>query len=158
MSENNTGEYLVSDKSQNIENLKRLRLERNWSQEQLAELSGLNIRTIQRIENGEKASLESIKSLASVFEIDFYTNDNSKRSQSEEQYVGDVKGIYKLLGIAIISLIFPFFASIYDSSFWELFGWIALSWSVLIGIYLINTFDFFGEEWKNKLIRKKFKR
>ena len=148
----------MSDKSQNIENLKKLRLEHNWSQEQLAELSGLNIRTIQRIENGEKASLESLKSLAAVFEIDFYTNDNSKRSQSEEQYVEDVKGIYKLLGITIISLLFPFFAAIYDSSYWELFGWIALSWSVIIGIYFINTFDFFGEEWKNKLINKKFKR
>ncbi|PKI16007.1 helix-turn-helix domain-containing protein [Colwellia sp. 12G3] len=50
--------------------VKKLREKRNWSQEQLAIMSGLSTRTIQRIESGNKASLESLKSLASVFEID----------------------------------------------------------------------------------------
>ncbi|MBF7074086.1 helix-turn-helix transcriptional regulator [Glaciecola sp. MH2013] len=50
--------------------VKRLREKRNWSQEQLATFSGLSTRTIQRIESGNKASLESLKALASVFEID----------------------------------------------------------------------------------------
>ena len=50
--------------------VKRLREKRNWSQEQLATMSGLSTRTIQRIESGNKASLESLKALASVFEID----------------------------------------------------------------------------------------
>ena len=50
--------------------VKRLREKRNWSQEQLAALSGLSTRTIQRIESGNKASIESLKALASVFEID----------------------------------------------------------------------------------------
>ncbi len=47
----------------------KLRLQRGWSQEQLAEFSGLSVRTIQRIEKGQKASLESLKSLAAVFEL-----------------------------------------------------------------------------------------
>jgi len=50
--------------------VKKLREKQNWSQEQLAIMSGLSTRTIQRIESGNKASLESLKSLASVFEID----------------------------------------------------------------------------------------
>ena len=50
--------------------VRRLREKRNWSQEQLATMSGLSTRTIQRIESGNKASLESLKALASVFEID----------------------------------------------------------------------------------------
>lgn len=50
--------------------IKKLRERENWSQEQLATMSGLSVRTIQRIESGNKASLESLKSLASVFEID----------------------------------------------------------------------------------------
>jgi len=45
--------------------------ERGWSQQRLAELSGLSFRTIQRIENGQPASAEPLKSLASVFEVDF---------------------------------------------------------------------------------------
>lgn len=50
--------------------IKKLRQRKNWSQEQLATMSGLSVRTIQRIESGNKASIESLKSLASVFEID----------------------------------------------------------------------------------------
>ena len=50
--------------------VRTLRLERGWSQEQLAQMSGLNIRTIQRIESGQKAGLESLKSLAAVFEVE----------------------------------------------------------------------------------------
>ena len=50
--------------------VKKLREKRNWSQEQLAVMSGLSTRTIQRIESGNKASIESLKSLASVFEVD----------------------------------------------------------------------------------------
>ena len=53
--------------------LKKLRINREWSQEQLAKMSGLSVRTIQRIESGQKASLESLKSLASVLEINIST-------------------------------------------------------------------------------------
>jgi transcriptional regulator with XRE-family HTH domain len=42
-----------------------------WSQEQLAELSGLSVRTIQRLERGQTASVESQKALGAAFEIDF---------------------------------------------------------------------------------------
>ena len=51
--------------------VQKLRLQRGWSQQQLAELSGLSIRTIQRIEGGQTPSVETLKSLAAVFEIDF---------------------------------------------------------------------------------------
>jgi transcriptional regulator with XRE-family HTH domain len=51
--------------------IQKLRLQRGWSQEQLAELSGLSVRTIQRLERGQPASTESLKAIGSVFEIDF---------------------------------------------------------------------------------------
>ncbi|MFT4257679.1 MAG: helix-turn-helix domain-containing protein [Pseudoxanthomonas sp.] len=51
--------------------VQKLRLQRGWSQQQLAELSGLSVRTIQRVENGHLPSVETLKSLASVFEIEF---------------------------------------------------------------------------------------
>jgi transcriptional regulator with XRE-family HTH domain len=53
--------------------LKQLRIGRHLSQEQLAQMSGLNVRTIQRIESGHNASLESLKCLASVLEVDIET-------------------------------------------------------------------------------------
>lgn len=49
--------------------MKSLRKEKRWSQEQLAELSGLNVRTIQRVEKGDSVGNETLKSLAAVFEI-----------------------------------------------------------------------------------------
>jgi len=53
--------------------VKKLRDRRGWTQEQLAECCGLNVRTIQRVESGNKASLETLQSLASVFEVDILT-------------------------------------------------------------------------------------
>lgn len=53
--------------------LKQLRLSRLLSQEQLAQMSGLNVRTIQRIESGQSASLESLKCLASALDVDIAT-------------------------------------------------------------------------------------
>lgn len=49
--------------------LRALRTARQWSQEQLAALSGLNLRTIQRLEGGAKVSTESLRALAAVFEV-----------------------------------------------------------------------------------------
>ena len=50
--------------------VRKLRLQKAWSQDYLAELTGLSIRTIQRIEKGEKPGLESIRLLAEAFNID----------------------------------------------------------------------------------------
>lgn len=53
--------------------LKQLREKRKISQEQLASMAGLSVRTIQRIERGHKASFESLKSLAAVLEVNIST-------------------------------------------------------------------------------------
>ena len=49
--------------------VRKLRLKKGWSQEQLAQMADLSVRTIQRIERGQKAGLESLKSLAAVFDL-----------------------------------------------------------------------------------------
>jgi transcriptional regulator with XRE-family HTH domain len=51
--------------------LNALRLQRGWSQEQLAELAGLGVRTIQRAERGQNPSAESLKAIAAVLDVDF---------------------------------------------------------------------------------------
>ncbi len=50
--------------------IRRWREERCWSQEHLAEAAGIGHRTVQRIENGEKASRESVMALAAAFNVD----------------------------------------------------------------------------------------
>lgn len=47
--------------------IKLFREMQHWSQEQLADISGLNVRTIQRVERGFSASLDTRRALASAF-------------------------------------------------------------------------------------------
>ena len=53
----------------NRELIRGLRKKRAWTQDQLASISGLSHRTIQRVENKGVCSLESKKSLAAAFDI-----------------------------------------------------------------------------------------
>jgi transcriptional regulator with XRE-family HTH domain len=49
--------------------IKAKREQRAWSQEHLAQVTGLGLRTIQRIESGGSASYESAQALAAVFGV-----------------------------------------------------------------------------------------
>ena len=153
----------MNSNTTNLRDIKKMRLERHWSQEQLAEMSGLSKRTIQRIENGENAGLESLKSLAAVFETNI--EDSNKKEEvdqirKEETYIQKLKGFYKLLGLALINLILFFFIAVNDSDSegWCLFIYMLITWIAFLGIYSFISFDFFGEEWKKKMIDKKFKK
>lgn len=50
--------------------VKKLRSEKSWSQEQLAEACGLSLRTIQRLESTGNASIESVHAVAKALGID----------------------------------------------------------------------------------------
>lgn len=56
------------DMQLNKEQLRREREVRAWSQSHLAEVAGLSMRTVQRIENSGSASLESAKAIAAAFD------------------------------------------------------------------------------------------
>jgi transcriptional regulator with XRE-family HTH domain len=43
---------------------------RQWSQEQLADLSGLSVRTIQRVERGEASGFDTRRAIAGAFEFE----------------------------------------------------------------------------------------
>lgn len=53
----------------NAQQLRSLREQRGWSQEQLADVSGLSARTIQRVEATGAASLETRMALAAALEL-----------------------------------------------------------------------------------------
>jgi transcriptional regulator with XRE-family HTH domain len=59
----------ASQLREHVVRVKDLRLERGWSQAELAERSGLSIRTIQRIEGGAHPGLESLTLLARAFGV-----------------------------------------------------------------------------------------
>lgn len=56
------------DMQLNKDQLRREREVRAWSQSHLAEVAGLSMRTVQRIENTGSASLESAKAIAAAFD------------------------------------------------------------------------------------------
>ena len=66
-------------------NIQQRRLEKGWSQEELARHSGLSTRTIQRIESGQKAGLESLKCLAAVFETSISTLMQEQTMTDQQQ-------------------------------------------------------------------------
>ncbi|MBI1235929.1 MAG: helix-turn-helix domain-containing protein [Alphaproteobacteria bacterium] len=64
--------------------IKRWREERHWSQEHLAELAGVGIRTVQRIENGEQASRESLMAIAAAFNVEAIALCVDPEAEAEE--------------------------------------------------------------------------
>jgi transcriptional regulator with XRE-family HTH domain len=50
--------------------VREIRNNKGWTQQQLADISNLSLRTIQRVELSGLGSLETSKSLAAAFEID----------------------------------------------------------------------------------------
>ncbi len=51
------------------EKVREARLARGWTQQQLAEIANLSLRTVQRVENLSVASHETVSALSAVLEI-----------------------------------------------------------------------------------------
>ncbi len=148
--------------------VRKLRLRKGWSQDQLAQLSGLSIRTISRIERGKKAGLESLKSLAAVFEVQVIDLKQEAVMATEREcleneervieYVRDLKGFYSHL-ITYILVIGGLFALNFITSpeyVWA--KWAAIGWGIGIvshGLNVFEIFNFFGPDWEKKQIEKK---
>lgn len=64
--------------------IKSARKERGWPQGQLADVAGVNLRTIQRIERDGVASLETQKAIAAALDIDVKFLNTISRSNKEQ--------------------------------------------------------------------------
>jgi transcriptional regulator with XRE-family HTH domain len=162
--------------------IQKLRLQRGWSQEQLAELSGLSVRTIQRLERGQGASVESLKALGAAFEIDFSqlkepdmsttaeTSGNpatvsattpSQGLSAEEAlalaHVRKLKGFYFHLMIYCIVIGFLAIVNLMTSHHYLWFLWSASGWGVGLAIHGVRVFDkipFLSGEWERRQVEK----
>lgn len=150
--------------------VRKLRLEKCWSQEQLAELSGLSVRTIQRIERGQTPSLETLKSLAAVFEIDASdlamegTMTSEVQLTNEEEkailYVRDLKGFYTHLVIygVVMGALLLFNLLRRPDHLWVV--WPAVGWGIGVlfhGLNVFEVFNLFGPKWEQRQIAKRLK-
>lgn len=89
----------------NLKFVKQQRKDRLWSQEQLAEITNLSPRTIQRIESTGNASDESIKSLVAAFECEVEQLVLSENYESDVSYSNTQLGLYILLVTSITWLL-----------------------------------------------------
>ena len=86
--------------------VKSLRLEKGWTQEQLAELCDISVRTVQRIEKTGTASLDTSGALAAVFETDRTEilakgGMQTARTEFSLRHVVTVAAITFLVGVGI---------------------------------------------------------
>ena len=152
--------------------VQKLRLQRGWSQQQLAELSGLNVRTIQRIEKGQEPSVESLKSLAAVFNVDFSTlkeqgmdNVISETQSAEEilafNQVRKLKGFYFHLAqyVLVVSLLTVINALTTPNRWWV--QWVVMGWGVGVFFHWLQIserFGLFGSKWEKEQVEKRLGR
>lgn len=146
--------------------LKPLRLEKGWSQEQLADIAGLSLRTIQRVENGASCSLETAKALAAAFDIrpDSFLHTPAPLPLQQAKQLTDVKKrrtlrrrfkfyrhliIYSAtnLLLAVINL------SSDGSAIW--FHYVLLGWG--IGL-LSHAYRVFFKNWEDDLMDRLIKK
>ena len=152
--------------------VQKLRLQRGWSQQQLAELSGLNVRTIQRIEKGQEPSVESLKSLAAVFNVEFSTlkeqgMDNAiSESQSAEEIlafnqVRKLKGFYIHLAqyVLVIAVLTVINALTTPNRWWV--QWVVMGWGIGVFFHWLQIserFGLFGSKWEKEQVEKRLGR
>lgn len=155
--------------------VRKLRLKRGWSQEQLAEMSGLSVRTIQRIERGQGPGLESSKSLAAVFEVpvtalrqedEIMTEAKTPTLISSEEeriieYVRDLKGFYTHLTSYVLVMLALFAINFVFTPGYIWAFWAALGWGIGILVHGLNVFElinWFGPDWERRQVEKRLGR
>jgi len=125
--------------------VKKLRLQHGWSQEQLSQFSGLSVRTIQRIEQGKKPGLESLKSLAAVFDIHIMelqqeTEMNNESNIAFNNNHGPQKSGFLLrliVYVVVIAMLFVLNLLTNPTYIWA--WWPAMGWGIGIVIAAVRT-------------------
>jgi transcriptional regulator with XRE-family HTH domain len=145
-------------------NLKALRTDRGWSQEQLSQMS--------------KPGMELLKSLAAVFEVDIHTlqqetpmtntetlsNENIVISTEEKDAAKKVKRLKKFYSsllsyVATIGFLFIINLITSPGYIWTI--WVALGWGLSIALQAVKVFEvfsFFDDDWEKREIEKRMKK
>jgi XRE family transcriptional regulator, regulator of sulfur utilization len=156
--------------------IRKLRLQKGWTQDQLAEFAGLSVRSVQRIERGARPSLESLKSLAAVFEVDIATLTSGDKpmipdtlaTEDELEAIEYVKGIREFY---MHAWLFAVFALVFSLAFGLRFGFddqrvrfllLAIGgWGIGViihGLVAYEVIRFLGPKWERALIERRLGR
>ena len=111
--------------------IKMWRKERLWTQEQIAEMAGVSLRTIQRIEKGEMASNDSVVALARVFKVDL--NEITVDAERQNENATAIKNAKGMKGLEMSFVI-------------HAIGF-AIGFTTLVVIDLLDTPTFWSLAW-----------
>ena len=154
--------------------VRKLRLRKGWSQDQLAELADVSVRTIQRIERGHKPSLETANALAAVFEVND-ARDSEKRTRTLDEnelreehlepdeaeameYAQNVSAFYTgVLSLVILAVVFFTAFGFDEPVLYVIFGGILIGLAIQgLAAYEIIRFPF--QNLEKRLAEKKLGR
>ena len=153
--------------------VRKLRIEQGLSQEQLASMAGISVRTLQRIERGANASSETLKCLAAVLETDFSALRNGQDmttatdiplpdlpedEQQAMEYVRDIRSFYVhaiqyavvITGLAVVNL--------FTSPGYLWFLWAAFGWGVGLAVHGLSVFEIvnlLGDGWEKRQVARR---
>jgi XRE family transcriptional regulator, regulator of sulfur utilization len=148
--------------------IRKLRLKNGWSQSQLAEMAGVTTRTIQRIEQGHKPSMETCKALASVFEVDLShlqaeekpMQDDSQLKADEQQallYAKRMKEFYEFL-VTYVVLAAVFLVAFHgEPVVYIIFAGLGAG-LVVQGLIAFEVISFMSPGWERRLAERKLGR
>jgi transcriptional regulator with XRE-family HTH domain len=148
--------------------VRKLRIEKGWSQETLAEVSGLSVRTIQRTERGGNASLETLNALAAVLETDLASLSKepdmspqhiiTETERDAVAYARDIKGFYNHLAIYGLAITGMFIVWLLSGANHPWFIWPALGWGIGVashGFAVFEVLSLFGAGWEKRQVEKR---
>ncbi len=150
--------------------IRQRRLDKGWSQSQLAEFCGLSLRTVQRIEKGHTPNLESMKALASVFETEVTELNQDKKldeSSLSELELEELAQVKRVRGFLLELLSFCLIVPLLCLANWlfapdALWGPLAaLGWGTWLAFQAYDAFeasDLLGGGWVKRQPEKRLGR
>lgn len=151
--------------------IRELRQQRGWSQEELAEASGLSVRTIQRVENGESPSAETLKSLAAVFELPLADLKRLNEESPQQVLTADeravlreiqaIRGFHVHFFIYVAVSILLFVINLASSTAYIWAFWPALGWGIGVAAHACAVYkplELFGADWERREFEKRLAR
>lgn len=148
--------------------VRKLRLKRGWSQSQLAEMAGVTTRTIQRIEQGQRPSLETCKALAAVFEVDLSqlqpeeeTVDSDTELKLDEQhallYAKRMKEFYEFLATYVVMALIFLVVFHGEPVVYFIFAGLGVG-LVVQGLIAFEVVSFMSPGWERRMAERKLGR
>jgi len=156
--------------------IRKLRLQRGWTQDQLAQFAGISVRSVQRVERGAEASLETSKALAAVFEVDLSTlhdgaspmETKASIADDEKEAIEYVKGIREFYTHLFM---YAVFAIVFVGAFAGKFGFdnpkvqmlilAIVGWGIGVLIHGLAAYEvirFLSPKWERQLVERRIGR